>query len=55
MSPERREPSPYTDRLTLAESFQGDGETRARGEDRTTYHTFADTVVETVAETFRVR
>ncbi len=52
-SPTRREPTPYCDRLTLAEAFSQDCETRSNAEDRTTDHKpvggYADVLVETVA------
>ncbi len=48
-----REPTPYCDRLTLADAFAEDQETRSSAEDRRTEHkpvgSYADVLVETVA------
>lgn len=48
-----QEPTPYCDRLTLAEPFHADPDTRPSGEDLRTYHTLADSFVETLSDVVR--
>ena len=54
-----REPTPYCDRLTLADAFAADQDTRSNAEDRHTDHnpvgSYADVVVESVAPRTRAR
>ena len=55
MPPLFYEPAPYTDRLTLADSFNEDRETRATAEDLRAYHTLMDSFVDVLRSVFRRR